>query len=195
MEYCVIWKGLSTNGLETVELRQKGSNGINNASKLRGGTLQTFAGQRVHQKCRQEYCHVKVIRSYIKKYTADEETASSASRTLRSSEPTFDFGERCLFCSQPARPTGNKRGHDVFPVRTLDFQTTLNRICEERRDGWAEKVHGRISWPTDKSRQEAFLEVAKYLKENDDEQITGNDLMNKMADFNATTKNLTANGI
>ncbi|CAH3149612.1 unnamed protein product, partial [Porites lobata] len=225
MEYCVICKELSTNGLETVELRQKGSDGINNASKLRGDTLQTFAGQRVHQKCRQKYCHVKVIRSYIKKHTADEETSSSASRTLRSSEPTFDFGERCLFCSQPAKLTGNKRGHDVFPVRTLDFQTTLNRICEERRDGWAEKVHGRISFsqdliaagaiyhqvcstnfrtgkqvplshqtngskrqkkgrPTDKSRQEAFLEVAKYLKENDDEQITVNDLMNKMAEFN-----------
>ncbi|CAH3022720.1 unnamed protein product, partial [Porites evermanni] len=225
MEYCVICKELSTNGLETVELRQKGSDGINNASKLRGDTLQTFAGQRVHQKCRQKYCHVKVIRSYIKKHTADEETSSSASRTLRSSEPTFDFGERCLFCSQPAKLTGNKRGHDVFPVRTLDFQTTLNRICEERRDGWAEKVHGRISFsqdliaagaiyhqvcstnfrtgkqvplshqtngskrqkkgrPTDKSRQEAFLEVAKYLKENDDEQLTVNDLMNKMAEFN-----------
>ena len=225
MEYCVICKELSTNGLETVELRQKGSDGINNASKLRGDTLQTFAGQRVHQKCRQKYCHVKVIRSYIKKHTADEETSSSASRTLRSSEPTFDFGERCLFCSQPAKLTGNKRGHDVFPVRTLDFQTTLNRICEERRDGWAEKVHGRISFsqdliaagaiyhqvcstnfrtgkqvplshqtngskrqkkgrPTDKSRQEAFLEVAKYLKENDDEQLTVNDLMNKTAEFN-----------
>ena len=34
MEYCVICKELSTNGLETVELRQKGSDGINNASKL-----------------------------------------------------------------------------------------------------------------------------------------------------------------
>ena len=44
---------------------------------------------------------------------------------------------------------GNKRGHDVFPVRTLDFQTTLNRICEERRDGWAEEVHSRISFSQD----------------------------------------------
>ena len=35
-----------------------------------------------------------------------------------------------------------------------------------------------------KSKQEAFLEVAKYLKENDDEQITVNDLMNKKAEFN-----------
>ena len=223
----VICKELSTNGLETVELRQKGSDGINNASKLRGNTLQTFAGQRVHQKCRQKYCNVKVIRSYIKKHTADEETASSASRSLRSSEPTFDFGERCLICSQPAKLMGNRRGHDVFPVRTLDssFQTTLNRIGEERRDGWAEKVHGRISFsqdliaagaiyhqvcntnfrtgkqvplshqtsgnkrqtkgrPADKSRQEAFLEVAKYLKENDDKQITVNDLVNKMTEFN-----------
>ena len=225
MEYCVICKELSTIGLRTLERRQKGSDGVNNASRLRGDTLQTFAGQRVHQKCRQKYCNVKVIRSYIKKHTADEERASSVSRTLRSSEPTFDFGERCLFCSQPAKLTGNKRGHDVFPVRTLDFQTTLNRIYEERRDGWAEKVHGRIFFsqdligvgaiyhqvcstnfrtgkqvplshqtngskrqkkrrPTDKSRQEAFLEVAKYLKENDDEQITVNDLMNKMAEFN-----------
>jgi len=91
MEYCVICKELSTNGLETVALRQKLSDGINNASKLRGNTLQTFAGQRLHQKCRQKYCHVKVVRSYIKKHTPDEETASDTSRTLRSSEPIFDF--------------------------------------------------------------------------------------------------------
>ena len=38
----------------------------------------------------------------MKKHTADEETASSASGTLRSSEPTFDFGERCLDILQPA---------------------------------------------------------------------------------------------
>ena len=93
MDYCVICKELSTNGLETVELGQKGSDGINNASKLRGDTLQTFAGQRVHKTCKQKYCNVKVIRSYIKKHTTDGETTSSASRTLRSSEPTFDFGE------------------------------------------------------------------------------------------------------
>ena len=107
MEYCVICKELSANGLETVELRQKGSDGINNASKLRGDTLQTFAGQRVHQKCRQKYCNVKVIRSYIKKHTGDEDRASSAV-PVRSSEPTFDFGERCLFCSQPAKRTETK---------------------------------------------------------------------------------------
>ena len=114
MEYCVICKELSTNALETVELRQKGSDGINNASKLRGDTLQTFAGQRVHKKRRQKYYHVKVICSCIKKHTADEETASSASRTLRSSEPTFDFGERCVFCSQPAKLTETKEDMMFF---------------------------------------------------------------------------------
>ena len=114
MEYCVICKELSTNALETVELRQKRSDGINNASKLRGDTLQTFAGQRIHKKCRQKYCHVKVICSYIKKHTADEETASSASHTLRSSEPTFDFGERCSFCSQPAKLTETKEDMMFF---------------------------------------------------------------------------------
>ena len=111
---CVICNELSTNGLETVEIRQKESDGINNASKLSSDTLQTFAGQSVHQKCRQKYCDVKVIRSYIKKHTADEEVASSASRTLRSSEPTFDFGERCLFCSQPAKRTETKEDMMFF---------------------------------------------------------------------------------
>ena len=57
--------------------------------------LQTFAGQRVHQKCRQKYCHVKA-------------ETSSASRTLRSSEPTFDSGEGCLFCNQPAKDSTQK---------------------------------------------------------------------------------------
>lgn len=89
MEYCIICKELSTNGLETVELRQKRSDGINNASKLHGDTLQTFAGQRIHQKCRRKYCHVKVIRSHIKNHKADEETTSSASRTRTKEDMMF----------------------------------------------------------------------------------------------------------
>ena len=34
--------------------------------------------------------------------------------------------------------------------------------------------------PSDKEKAEAFLQVAKFLEDNDDEQITVNDLINKM---------------
>ena len=117
MEYCVICKELSTNDLETVERRQKGSDGINNASKLRGDTLQTFAGQRVHQKCRQKYCTVKVI------------LPTSRNIRLMKKKPLVQV-EPCVPVKQhlfllPAKLTGNKRGHDVFPVRTIRFSNHI----------------------------------------------------------------------
>lgn len=37
--------------------------------------------------------------------------------------------------------------------------------------------------PEDKERYEAFLHVAQYLEENDEEQITVNDLVNKMSEY------------
>jgi len=39
-----------------------------------------------------------------------------------------------------------------------------------------------VGCPKDKDRTEAFLEVISYLEENDDEQITVTDLVNRMED-------------
>jgi len=39
-----------------------------------------------------------------------------------------------------------------------------------------------VGRPKDKDRTETFLEVTSYLEENDDEQITVTDLVNRMKD-------------
>ena len=64
---------------------------------------------------------------------------------------------------------------------STNFRTGKQVPLSRQTNGSKRQKKGR---PTDKSRQEAFLEVAKYLKENDDEQKTVNNLMNKMAEFN-----------
>ena len=71
-------------------------------------------------------------------------------------------------------------------------------MCQERNDSWAHSVLARISSAHDLhaadaihhkacdinfralDRTEAFLEVAKFLEENDDEQITISNLISKM---------------
>ena len=40
----------------------------------------------------------------------------------------------------------------------------------------------KVGRPKDKDRTEAFLEVTSYLEDNDNEQITGTDLVNRMED-------------
>ena len=66
-------------------------------------------------------------------------------------------------------------------VCSTNFQTGKQVPLSHQTSGSKRQKKRR---PTDKSRKEAFLKVGKYLKGNDDEQITVNDLMNKMAEFN-----------
>ena len=40
-------------------------------------------------------------------------------------------------------------GIDVFPVRTFEFQKTIEDICVQRGDDWADKVLGRIQSTND----------------------------------------------
>ena len=46
----------------------------------------------------------------------------------------------------------------------------------------------KLGRPTEQARSQAFLEVARYLEENDDEQITINDLVSHMDDILADSK-------
>ena len=39
-----------------------------------------------------------------------------------------------------------KRGHDVFPVLTTDFQRVVMTICLLRGNAWADTVIGRIGF-------------------------------------------------
>ena len=101
--------------------------------------------------------------------------------------------------------------------KNREFDVTILKFCEERKDQWTVDVKGHIAFvndlhsedavyhqactanfrtgkgipqlfddstqskpksrPSDVKRESAFLFVANYLKENDDEHTTGNDLL------------------
>ena len=44
---------------------------------------------------------------------------------------------------------GRKRGYDVIPVRTKDFQDKIQEACKVRNDEWAETVRGRLEFAQD----------------------------------------------
>ncbi len=65
------------------------------------------------------------------------------------SQGGFNFEEHCLFCEQSAKLKGNKRGLDVFPVRTFDFQNKIRDICRIRNDVWGNQVLARLEYAQD----------------------------------------------
>lgn len=141
-ETCVICDQSLSNGFPTVKLQQKGSDGINRASKVRGSNVTTQVGQLVHIECRKLFtCQRRLY--YDQKREKVQEPPSLC--TLRSETPQFKFKEHCLFCGEVAKWENNKRGNDVFPVRTSDFQCNISRTCEERNDDWGKLVASRLA--------------------------------------------------
>jgi hypothetical protein len=65
------------------------------------------------------------------------------------SKVEFDFKKHCLFCGQLASVYDKKRKHDVYPVRTSDFQTKIEDVCKMRDDEWALDVRGRLEFVQD----------------------------------------------
>lgn len=102
--------------------------------------------------CRKKYCHPhnKNLTSNILK-----EATNNYIKARRSCENTFDFQKNCLFCGKSAKLAGAKRGTDVYPVRTLDFQNTIREFCAKRNDSWASEVHGRLEFGQDLPAVEA----------------------------------------
>lgn len=216
---CIICNHTLDDGTKTVQLTQKGCDGINTACEKRKDVIFTIPGQLVHVECRKKYCNPNIIARDVK-----EQQQTNYSRSLRSKTEAFAFTENCLFCGQFAKCDGKKRGYDVYPVRTLDFQKTILNICSIREDAWAQKVSARIEFatdlpavdaiyhqtcnvnfrtnrdipkyfqpdvektptrgrPTDQDACTAFMTVIEYLKENDNEQITITDLVDKMKEI------------
>ena len=126
----------------TVVLRQKGSDGINDASQLRGDNVVTLFIQTVER--RRAYTNSKAISEFTK-----AQPNCSPTRNIRSQTSSFQFRDHYLLCSQPAKYSSNKRGNDVFPVRTSDFQATFMQVCTERNDTWAHTIRGRIEFAQD----------------------------------------------
>ena len=134
-------------------MTQKGSDSINRVSKTCGDhEIQAQVGQSVHQKCRRDFCRPKKSTSKI----IEEQPA----RGRCSVKPRFNTKEHCFFCGQPAKNDGRKRGNDVIPVRTQDFQDSIAQICKERNDEWSEIVLGRLEYAQDLHAADAVYHQA-----------------------------------
>jgi len=209
-------------GQPVVVLRQKGCDGIEEASIARESELRTVVGQSVHVKCRQEYTNPLIIESYRKKTANDSEVVD---KHVLHSSGVFDYKTNCIFCSCADPYDGKKSEFRLIPGRTLELRNTILQACERYNNEWVNTVkpcvlfvsdmpaadvvyHEQCSVnfytgkqmpqtfarrqsdgasaakcprltgrPKDKVRKEVFLQVIKYLEENDDKQITIEDLI------------------
>lgn len=228
MDTCLICKKcVRPGGEETVVIGQKGSDGINKASKLRNDSIIASAGITVHKECRRIYINPREIKLHVNKNVEKV----SISIVTRSQQKQFVMKDHCLFCGEPDFYYGKKKVSELIPVKTDDkFKETILDECSKRSDSWSDIVKGRIEFvqdlfaadavyhqtcsthfrtgksvpnvirkrlsstvlddeaqhvrkrgrPIEEEKEQAFLEVAQYLKDNDDEQITVTDLVARM---------------
>ena len=179
-------------------------------------------GQCVHTACRLDFTNRNAIARDLRKSQAPVDSESAA--VLRSSTPTFSFGEHCLFCGKPQKYEGRKRGFELVPVLTTVLHESLSDACETRGDDWTQLVKARLQYgqdirardavyhkqcyvnfkterakipkrfsdssdsstqgrPANAVTQDAFLPICDFVRENDEEQLTISDLMEKMDKF------------
>ena len=81
-------------------------------------SIEAVPGQLVHKDCRRNYVNPN----------ASANLKEAAPRTPRSITPDFSFKDNCLYCGLHAKFNGKKRGHDVYPVKTIEFKTTFKKM-------------------------------------------------------------------
>ena len=67
----------------------------------------------------------------------------------RSVTTAFDYKENCIFCGLTANYDGKKRGFNVIPIETQEFQNSIAQVCKARNDEWSITVLGRIEYALD----------------------------------------------
>ena len=119
MEDCPICKKSLDDGTARVRLSQKGCSSIQVASANSQTVITVQPGCYVHVKCRKDFTRPQ--------RKSDETNEQEPKRSLRTQTSKFDFKSRCLFCASYAKfsHTTKKRSHDIYPVRTLDFQNKI----------------------------------------------------------------------
>jgi len=176
MEECCFCEEPLNDGQPTAVLTQKGCDSINDRSEtLDNSKIHTAVGQSVHQNCRRNFCRPRKRNS---KGSKEENTSISR----RSTTSRFIWKDHCLFCGQPAKCNGRKRGYDVFPVRTKDFQDSINEICKARNDEWAKTVRGRLEYAQDLHAADAVYHQACNVNFRTGKQVP------KKLDNNAASK-------
>ena len=134
---------------EFAVLTQKGCDKINEIDISIGAQ----PGRKVHPKCRLDLIRPN---SYKQDGMPAKAKDSSPAVRRRSTSQLFNVKEQCLFCGLPAKYSGKKKGYDVIPVRTMDFQDTVLMICKERTDPWSQIVHGRLQYLRDLHASDAI---------------------------------------
>ena len=107
MESCMLCKKNLYNGDPVVTIGERGSQGINNASKKREDSVLTSPGDTVNQQCRKKYCNPKSINLYQQKKQSAETPPTLRLRYC------FEFSVHCLFCGQKAVKSEKKRKNDL----------------------------------------------------------------------------------
>ena len=126
----------------------------------------------------------------------ERESSISSRRSLdHKIEQSFNFKTDCFFCGTNVDLEDQKRRQgDAFRVTTLETKHTVLQTCFERKDAkkqipmqFASEQRDvkkrKIGRPQDEEKNDAFLKVARFLQENDDEQITVVDLVEKMEEY------------
>lgn len=98
MDKCVFCECPLDDGREVVTLGVKGCQGIPLASQVRGSTITTTPGQRVHVECRHCHCNKRRIEQSLKRSHDAISDASGSHVSIRSGQLAFNLKENCLFC-------------------------------------------------------------------------------------------------
>ncbi|VDH98232.1 Hypothetical predicted protein [Mytilus galloprovincialis] len=169
---------------------KKGSIGINNASIERRDTIITRTGQRVHLHCQRSYVNPIVIKGLNRKSTS---SAPLATPPKLRSQKQFSFQEDCLFCELICIERKDEWATEV--KGRIEFARDLHAVdalyhssCNTNfRTG--KNVPQLFSPKSDKSQikrgrpntnDQHFLKVLDFLEDNDDEQLTIKDLVDRM---------------
>ena len=88
-------------------------------------------------------------------------------RKIRSECDEFEFNENCLFCGRGAKIVTKKNGSEVYSVRTLEFQKTINDFCMKRQDDWGEDVLCRLEFARELPAVEAIIRNAAPISRLD----------------------------
>lgn len=116
-------------GGDVVKIRQKGADGINEASVRRGDTIAVTAGCKVHSNCRKMYTNSIDIDLHLKRKQSGESNTTNK-RNTRVSEGPFNSKTDCLFCGTDV----HEGSADYSYVKTDIFAKTILQCCDNWYD-------------------------------------------------------------
>lgn len=101
---------------------------------------------KVHKKCRKDYTRPSSIAAAVLSSKVSDTFLPSTS-TRQSVGEEFDFKTNCFICGNSALVTSKTpadRRKDIRVVATLEIKKSFLEKCDERGDGWGEKVKARL---------------------------------------------------